>query len=109
MPGAVFRAGACSKIFGEVVDCLSRLGKVGLYEREYSGRTGSSFSMTEVVSKMASSGTFEGDKFGIGRLLDNRSLRGVSPRSMLDVLNLTLPDGDRGGVIILSSGSSRIG
>jgi len=87
--------------------------RAGLDDREYWDWFGSSFSMIGAVSRIACSGTLEEDKFAgklfaLTRLFDNRNLRGVSPRSILEVLNLTLPDGDRGGVIMLSSGSSGI-
>ena len=100
--------GVDSKGFDEDLDCTPISGKTGLCERVYSMCSGSSFSMIGVVSRMACSGTFADERFGLARLFDSRNLRGVSPRSMLDVRNLTLPEGDRGGVIMLSSGSSGI-
>lgn len=51
-------------------------------------------------SSIACSGTADG--------LASLSFLGLSPRSILEVLNLTLPDGERGGVMMLSSGSSAI-
>jgi hypothetical protein len=70
------------------------------------GCVGSSFSMDGDGSIITCSGILI-DEIGCP-LVNVRSFLGVSPRSILDVLNLTLPDGDRGGVMILSSGSSGI-
>src|ERR1700710_1814488 len=76
------------------------------------GMVGLSFSTEGVGSKIACSGTVEELRFGIGRPgVERRSFRGVSPRSILEVLNLTLPDGEWGGVMTSSgsSGTARVG
>lgn len=81
--------------------------KLGRWLREYIGKfVGSSFSMVGAESRIACSGTARELRLaGLASL----SFLGLSPRSMLDVLNLTFPDGERGGVMMLSSGSSGIG
>ena len=80
--------------------------KFGRGVREYIGtEVGSSFSIVGVGSRMACSGTVNELRFaGLASL----SFLGLSPRSILEVLNLTLPNGERGGVMMLSSGSSGI-
>lgn len=78
--------------------------KLGRWLREYMGAVaGSAFSIVGAGSRIACSGTVKELRLaGLASL----SFLGLSPRSMLDVLNLTFPDGERGGVMILSSGSS---
>jgi hypothetical protein len=71
---------------------------------------GSDFSIEGVGSKITCSGTVLEVRFKAGReVVERRSFRGESPRSMLDVLKRTFPLGERGGVIMLSSGSSTSG
>ena len=84
-----------------------RRGKIGTVEVE--GRL-PGFSIKGAGSMIASSGRYLELILKLGRVVvDGRSFRGESPRSILEVLNRTLLLGELGGVIMLSSGSSPSG
>ena len=67
----------------------------------------SGISIDGVGSRITCSGRDLELRFKAGRVVADRgSFRGESPRSMLDVLKRTLPLGEWGGMMMLSSGSS---
>lgn len=79
--------------------------KLGRWLREYIGMVLSSFSVVGAGPRISFSGMIN-ELSSAG--LESLSFLGLSPRSILEVLNLTLPAGERGGEIMLSSGSSGI-
>lgn len=90
---AAYCDGACEDLWG-----LVEIGAVALESSCSIGGTGSRIACSGTVNEVIP-----------GRPgFDRRSFRGESPRSILEVLNLTLPEGERGGVMMLSPGSSEI-